>query len=35
MISFGVKNILVVFIDKYYEHGGDIDGEERGLSIGG
>ena len=35
MIGFGMKNTLVCFIDKYYEYGGDMDGEQRGLTIGG
>ena len=36
MIGFGMKNTLVSFTDKYYEYGGDImDGEKRGLTIGG
>ena len=35
MIGFGMKNTLVSFTDKYYEYGGDMDGEKRGLTIGG
>ena len=35
MIGFGMKNTLVSIIDKYYEYGGDMDGDKRGLTIGG
>ena len=35
LIQFGMSNTLVTFVDKYYEYGGDIDGEKRGLTIGG
>ena len=35
MIGFGMKNTLITFVDKYFEYGGDIDGEKRGLTIGG
>ena len=28
-------NQLITFVDKYYEYGGDIEGEKRGLTIGG
>lgn len=35
MIGFGMKNTLVTFIDKYYEYDCDINGEKRGLTIGG
>ena len=33
MIGFGMKNTLVCFIDKYYKYGGDMDVEQRGLTI--
>jgi hypothetical protein len=36
MIGFGMKNTLLVsFIDKYYEYGGEMEDEKRGLTIGG
>ena len=35
MIGFGMKNTLVSFIDKYYEYGGEMEDEKRGLTIGG
>jgi hypothetical protein len=28
-------NTLLTFVDKYYEYGGDLDLEDRGLTIGG
>lgn len=28
-------NTLITFVDKYYDYGGDIEGEKRGLTIGG
>ena len=30
-----MSNTLITFVDKYYEYGGDIEGEKRGLTIGG
>jgi hypothetical protein len=35
MIKFGMGNTLLTFVDKYYEYGGDLDIEDRGLTIGG
>ena len=35
MIGFGMKNTLVCFIDKYYEYGGDMNGDQRVLTIDG
>ena len=35
LVEFGMSNTLVTFVDKYYEYGGDIEGEKRGLTIGG
>ena len=35
MIGFGMKNTLVSFVNKYYEYGGDMESEKRGLTIGG
>jgi hypothetical protein len=35
MIKFGMGNTLLTFVDKYYEYGGDLDVEDRGLTIGG
>jgi hypothetical protein len=35
MIKFGMGNTLLIFVDKYYEYGGDLDLEDRGLTIGG
>ena len=35
MIKFGMGNTLLTFVDKHYEHGGDEEVEERGLTIGG
>ena len=35
MVKFGMSNTLVSFIDKFYEYDGDLDDEERGLTIGG
>jgi hypothetical protein len=34
MIKFGMGNTLLTFVDKYYEFGGDLDIEDRGLTIG-
>jgi hypothetical protein len=34
MIKFGMGNTLLTFVDKYYEYGGDLDIEDRGLTIG-
>jgi hypothetical protein len=28
-------NTLLTFVDKYYEYGGDLNVEDRGLAIGG
>ena len=35
MISFGMSNTIVNFKDKFFEYDGDVDGKERGLTIGG
>jgi hypothetical protein len=35
MIKFGMGNTLLTFVDKYYEYGGNLDIEDRGLTIGG
>jgi hypothetical protein len=35
MIKFGMGNTLLTFVDKYYKYGGDLDVEDRGLTIGG
>jgi hypothetical protein len=35
MIKFGMGNTLLTFVDKYYECGGNLDIEDRGLTIGG
>ena len=35
MIGFRMKNTLVCFIYKCYEYRGDMNGEQRGLIIGG
>jgi hypothetical protein len=35
MIKFGMGNTLLTFVDKYYEYGGNLDAEDRGLTIGG
>jgi hypothetical protein len=33
--QFGMGNTLLTLVDKYYEYGGDMDVEDRGLTIGG
>ena len=35
MIGFGKKKTLIFFINKYREYGGDMEGEKRGLIVGG
>ena len=35
MIQFGMSNTLLTFGDKYYEYGGSMDLNKRGLTIGG
>ena len=35
IIKFGMQSTLLTFVDKYYEHNGDRDPEEKGLTIGG
>jgi hypothetical protein len=35
MIKFSMGNTLLTFVDKYYEYGGNLDVEDRGLTIGG
>jgi hypothetical protein len=36
MIKFGMGNTLLTFgVNKYYKYGGDLDVEDRGLTIGG
>jgi hypothetical protein len=35
MIKFGMGNTLLTFVNKYYEYGGNLDVEDRGLTIGG
>jgi hypothetical protein len=35
MIKFGMGNTLLTFVDKYYEYGGYLDVDDRGLTIGG
>jgi len=35
MVKFGMGNTLITFTDKYYEYGGEMNAEDRGLMIGG
>jgi len=35
LIKFGMQSTLLAFVDKCYEHDGDGDPEEKGLTIGG
>jgi hypothetical protein len=35
MIKFGMGNTLLTFVNKNYKYGGDLDVEDRGLTIGG
>ena len=35
MIELGMGNTLLAFIDQYYEYGGSLSTNERGLTIGG
>lgn len=35
LIRFGMSTTLITFVDKYYMYDGDLDVEERGLTIGG
>ena len=35
MIRFGMGNTLLTFVDKYYEYGGKVNIEEKGLTISG
>jgi hypothetical protein len=35
MIKFGMGNTLLTFVDKYYEYGGNLNVEDRGLTIRG
>jgi hypothetical protein len=35
MIKFSMGNTLLTFVDKYYKYGGDLNVEDRGLTIGG
>ena len=35
MIRFGMGDTLLTFVDKYYEYGGEVNVEEKGLTIGG
>jgi hypothetical protein len=35
MIKFSMGNTLLTFVNKYYEYGGDVYIEDRGLTIGG
>jgi len=35
LIKFGMQSTLLTFVDKCYEHDGDRDPEEKGLTIGG
>jgi len=35
LIKFGMQSTLLTFVDKCYEHDGDRDPEENGLTIGG
>ena len=35
MIKFGMGNTLLTFMDKYYEYGGEVEVDKRGLTIGG
>ena len=35
MIKFGMSKTLITFVDKFYEHGGDTDDDDHGLTIGG
>jgi hypothetical protein len=35
MIKFGMGNTLLTFVNKYHKYGGNLDVEDRGLTIGG
>jgi len=35
LVQFGMSNTIITFVDKYYEYGGDIEGDKRGLTTGG
>ena len=35
LIQFGMSNTLITFVNKYYEYGGDTEGNKQGLTIGG
>jgi hypothetical protein len=35
MIKFGMKNTILLFIDKYYKYDGNLKMNEKGLTIGG
>jgi len=35
LIKFGMQSTLLTFVDKCYEHDGDRNPEEKGLTIGG
>ena len=35
LIQFGMGNTLLTFQDEYYKHGGSVDPDKRGLTIGG
>lgn len=35
MIKFGMGNTLLTFVDEFCKYGGEVDVEERSLTIGG
>ena len=35
MVKFGMANTLITFEDQYYEYGGDVEVDYKGLTIGG
>jgi hypothetical protein len=34
-VEFSIGNTLLTFVDKYYDNSGDLDIEDKGLTIGG
>ena len=34
LVKFSMSNTIITFVDKYYEYGGCVEGEDRGLIIG-
>jgi hypothetical protein len=35
MVKFGMSNMLIQSMGQYYEYGGSVDVEQKGLTIGG